>query len=56
MSISRISDEPYDERDEDPGDDIDEPGEPGICPACNGSGEGQHEGTRCYRCRGSGEC
>lgn len=29
--------------------------EPGICPACNGSGEGQHEGTRCYHCKGSGE-
>ena len=27
----------------------------GICPVCNGSGEGQHEGTRCYHCGGSGE-
>jgi len=28
--------------------------EPGICPACNGSGEGQHDGTRCSMCRGRG--
>lgn len=25
-----------------------------ICSACNGSGEGQHDGTRCYKCRGGG--
>lgn len=31
-------------------------GEEGICPTCNGSGEGQHEGTTCYNCKGSGEC
>ena len=30
--------------------------EPGICPACNGSGEGQHEGTTCRTCKGAGEC
>jgi hypothetical protein len=30
--------------------------EPGICPACNGSGEGQHEGTTCGTCKGAGEC
>jgi hypothetical protein len=29
--------------------------EPGICPACNGSGEGQHEGSRCHSCKGRGE-
>lgn len=29
--------------------------EPGICPACNGSGEGMHEGTRCVTCKGAGE-
>ena len=29
--------------------------EPGICPACNGSGEGQHEGTTCCTCKGEGE-
>lgn len=35
----------------------DEPdSEPGICPACNGSGEGQHEGTTCRTCKGAGEC
>jgi len=30
--------------------------EPGICDACNGSGEGMREGTTCCTCRGSGEC
>ena len=25
-----------------------------ICPSCNGSGEGQHEGTTCSSCGGSG--
>jgi DnaJ-class molecular chaperone len=25
-----------------------------ICSACNGSGEGQHDGTRCYKCHGRG--
>ena len=25
-----------------------------ICGQCNGSGEGQYEGTRCMRCKGSG--
>lgn len=28
----------------------------GYCPTCNGSGEGQHEGTTCYQCKGAGEC
>jgi DnaJ-class molecular chaperone len=26
-----------------------------MCPRCNGSGEGQYEGTKCSRCGGSGE-
>jgi DnaJ-class molecular chaperone len=26
----------------------------GICAQCNGSGEGQYDGTRCGRCKGSG--
>jgi len=30
--------------------------EPGICPACSGSGEGMYEGTRCVTCKGAGEC
>jgi hypothetical protein len=30
--------------------------EPGICPACSGSGEGMHEGTTCGTCKGEGEC
>lgn len=28
--------------------------EPGICPQCDGSGEGQHDGTRCTKCNGGG--
>lgn len=27
---------------------------PPLCGSCNGSGEGQHEGTTCHFCRGSG--
>lgn len=30
--------------------------EEGICPACNGSGEGQHDGSTCPTCKGEGEC
>lgn len=26
-----------------------------ICPACKGSGEGSHDGSTCYDCRGTGE-
>ena len=26
-----------------------------ICPNCNGSGEGMHDGTTCRACGGSGE-
>ena len=29
--------------------------EPGICPACNGSGEGMTDGSVCGTCRGEGE-
>lgn len=29
--------------------------EPGICPTCNGSGEGMFDGTTCSDCRGWGE-
>ncbi len=29
--------------------------EPGLCPWCNGSGEGQHDGTICTHCKGTGE-
>lgn len=36
--------------------DIDPDYEPDICPACGGSGEGQHEGTTCYKCKCSGVC
>lgn len=37
-------------------DDGQDDSELGICPACNGSGEGMHDGTRCYQCKGAGEC
>ena len=42
----------------DPADavDIDPDYEPDICPACDGSGEGQHEGTTCPKCKGEGVC
>jgi hypothetical protein len=36
--------------------DNDNPNPEDICPACDGSGEGQHEGTTCYKCKGSGVC
>ena len=26
-----------------------------ICPACNGSGEGNYSGSVCSKCKGSGE-
>ncbi len=29
--------------------------EPGICPACSGSGEGATEDSRCSACKGKGE-
>lgn len=29
--------------------------DPTICNWCNGSGEGQHEGTICKLCKGQGE-
>ena len=29
--------------------------EPSICNTCNGSGEGQYDGTNCSSCGGSGE-
>lgn len=43
----------------DPEDDIDPDNpdyEPNICPACDGSGEGQYDGTRCPKCKGKGVC
>lgn len=33
-----------------------EEAEGGICPDCEGSGEGAYEGARCGRCKGRGEC
>jgi RecJ-like exonuclease len=26
-----------------------------ICPTCNGSGEGMYDGSRCYKCKGTGD-
>ena len=37
-------------------DDMIAGSEPGICPACSGSGEGQYDGTTCSQCKGQGEC
>lgn len=28
--------------------------EPDICSACNGSGEGMHDGSTCRNCKGKG--
>ena len=36
-------------------DDDSEPGDTGICDACNGSGEGEFDGSVCLTCRGRGE-
>lgn len=36
-------------------DDCCEPCDTGICPACNGSGEGEFDGAVCLTCRGRGE-
>ena len=36
-------------------DDGCEPHETDICPACNGSGEGEFDGSVCLTCRGRGE-
>ena len=33
----------------------DDPEESYICQDCNGSGEGQFEGQRCWNCHGTGE-
>ncbi len=37
-------------------DDTDVEPEDDICPACNGSGEGMHDGSTCYKCGGYGHC
>ena len=36
-------------------EDTEEDEEEGICPTCNGSGEGMHEDTTCPTCKGRGE-
>jgi hypothetical protein len=35
--------------------ETDDDDEPSICSACNGSGEGFSDGTRCHKCKGRGE-
>lgn len=35
--------------------DDSEPCDTDICPACEGSGEGEFDGAVCYTCRGKGE-
>jgi len=39
------------------GEDLNMPDdyETGICDACNGSGEGQYDGSTCSTCKGRGE-
>jgi len=37
-----------------PDDDPSDEDEPDICSGCNGSGEGQYDGTSCSTCGGSG--
>lgn len=32
-----------------------EPSDTEICPACEGSGEGEFDGAVCHTCRGRGE-
>ena len=34
--------------------DEDEDDEDEICSGCSGSGEGMHDGSSCYKCKGSG--
>ena len=41
----------FDEFEDDPPNTDDEQG---ICPSCNGSGEGQYDGSRCSTCCGHG--
>lgn len=36
------------------GEGWEEPEEEPICPSCNGSGEGQWDGSRCSQCKGRG--
>ena len=42
------ADEPEQEDDDDDDDEH-------ICSGCNGSGEGMYDGSRCYKCHGTGE-
>jgi hypothetical protein len=50
-------DEAAEYAEEDEEGDADEENESLICQYCNGSGEGQYDGTTCHRCNGTGiEC
>jgi hypothetical protein len=44
---------PFDYFEPDEDDEEDEDEDP-LCPVCNGTGEGQYDGSRCYSCKGSG--
>lgn len=46
--------EPVEEIDEPEVEPEDEDDEDEICSGCNGSGEGMHDGSSCYKCHGSG--
>lgn len=50
-------DNPYNQwmyEDRDPDFEEKDEEEEEICTSCNGSGEGQHDGTRCSCCKGRG--
>lgn len=42
------------EEDEEPEENTEEDEYETLCSACNGSGEGRYDGTRCIRCKGKG--
>jgi len=50
--LDDLDDFEVEEIEDDSDDDSDD--EPELCSACNGSGEGQYEGSRCYVCHGKG--
>jgi RecJ-like exonuclease len=45
--------DPYDAYD-DPSEELEDETESDICSNCSGSGEGMHDGSTCYVCKGSG--
>lgn len=54
--MSRRPVEEIDQADiDDDGDTNESNTEAGYCVHCDGSGEGQYDGTRCHWCKGKGE-